>query len=353
MNRSTPIGYGIIGAGIWGELHTRVLSKDPRVKVNAICDLNEKRGKEIADKYGIQKVYRDYNEMLLDPSIEAVSIATPDFAHGEPAIAVVSAGKHLLVEKPMATTVEESLKILAGAKKTGVTLMVDFHNRWSPSFYNAYESLKSGEMGKLEFMYFRLSDTTYVPEHYITWAAKSSVLWFLGPHAVDTVRWLFNDEVREVFAVSRKGTLTSMGIDTPDFYTMILQFENGGVAHLEHSWIVSPSSPSIFDLKSELQASKGTIFIDTSHNTMLQKYTQSTPLGYPYTAHQDTTLMPIIHNQQVGFATESIRHFVECLWEGKQPIVGGVDGLRTTEILAAAEQSALTNLPVKVNRTNI
>jgi predicted dehydrogenase len=351
--RTKPIGYGIIGVGIWGELHARVLSEEPHVKLLAVCDINAGQARKVADKYHIPKIFTSYQEMLLDTEIEAVSIATPDFAHAQPALAVLQSKRHLLVEKPMATTVEESLAIVRAAQAAGVTLMVDFHNRWSPPFTTAYKSLREGQLGELEFVWFRLNDTIYVPTKYISWAARSSVLWFLGPHVVDSVRWLYQDEVKEVYAVSRKGTLAKMGIDTPDFYTIILQFENGGVATLEHSWILSASTPSLFDLKCELQGSKGTVFIDTSNNRMIELYNDQTPQGYPYQPYSDTTLMPIIQGRQVGFATESIRHFVDCLWQGKEPLVDGVDGLRATEILTAVEESAQTGQSVMVRRNEV
>ncbi len=346
------IGYGIIGVGVWGELHVRLLSREPGVNLVAVCDLNKERAQAVAAQYGIPHVYTDYEEMLRNPEVEAVSVATPDFAHSAPALAVVRAGKHLLIEKPMATTIEECLAIINAAKKAGVTLMVDFHNRWSPPFYASYEALQKDEIGDLRMATFRLSDAMSVPL-YFPWSSKSSALWFLGPHSIDTMRWLFQDEVREVYAVSRKGVLSSKGTDTPDFYMVILHFEKGGVAYLEHSWIMAPDSPSIFDLKCQLQGSSGTIYIDTSTNRMMEMYSDKPYDGYHRSHMPDMTLSPVIHQRVVGFGTESIRHFIDSVSRGAQPIVSGVDGLRVTEVILAAEQSAATDLPVKVVRHEV
>ena len=167
------------------------------------------------------------------------------------------------------------------------------------------------------------------------------------------MRWLYGDEVREVYAVSRCGVLKGLGVDTPDFYTVILQFENGGVAHLEHSWLLSASTGNIFDLKCELQGSRGTVFIDTSGNRCIEKYTERTPEGYPYVPFQDVMLMPQIHGRQVGFATESIRHFVDCLWEGREPMVSAIDGLRSTEILEGRGAIGECGQPVRVVRLQV
>lgn len=351
--RTNPIGYCVVGAGIWGSLHVSTLARDPHVNLVAICDLDGEKARAVAQQCGIPKVYTSHEEMLQDPEIEAVSVATPDFAHGAVSLAVVEAGRHLLVEKPMATTSEECLAVIDAAKRTGVTLMVDMHNRWNPPFVNTHESLRSGELGEVRHIYFRLSDSIYVPLSYISWGAKTTVLWFLGPHAVDTVRWLFDDEVREVYCVRREGTLQALGVDTPDFYTAILQFERGGVATIEHSWIESPHTGNIFDLKCTLQATKGTVFVDASHSRYFEKYTEQTPMGYPHHPFQDAVLMPVIHGRQVGFGAESIRYFADCLWEGRKPLVTGVDGLRATEILEAANKSADLGAPVQVERHTV
>jgi predicted dehydrogenase len=352
-NRDIPIGYGVIGAGIWGNLHLKTLSGDPRIKLNAICDINEERAKETAKAYKIPNYYTSYEEMLKDSSVEAVSVATPDFAHGKPALAVAESGKHLLCEKPMAMTIEESLQIIKKAKENNIKFMVDFHNRWSPPFAIAYEGLRNGEYGDLRYAYFRQSDTIYVPLKYISWASKSSVLWFLGPHCIDSIRWLFNDEVDEVYCVSRSGLIQSKGVDTPDFYTYIMQFENGGVANMENSWIVNENNPTIYDLKLELQCSKGTIFMNPSHSGVMEVYTDKKSAGWDNIAYPDTMVNPTVHGKIVGLATESIRHFVDCVWEDREPIVGGLDGLRATEIILAVEESAKTNKPTKVIRNEV
>jgi predicted dehydrogenase len=351
--RTQPIGYGIIGVGIWGQLHARVLAADERVNLLAVCDLDQARARQVAQRHGIPRVYGSHEDLLRDPSIAAVSVTTPDFAHAAPALAAVRSGRHLLIEKPFTTTVEEAAAIILAARESGAKLMVDFHTRWSPAFYHAYQSVQTGELGELKLATFRLSDTTYVPTRYIPWAARSSVLWFLGPHSIDTVRWLFGDEVRDVYAVRRDGVLSGLGIDTPDFYLLILQFERGGVAYLEHSWILSAQAPNLIDVKCQLQGSRGTAYIDNSHNRAFEKYTELTPRGYPDLSYADTAVLPVVQDRQVGYAAESIRHFVDCLWHDRQPLVGGLDGLRATEVILAAEESARINAPVKVIRHGI
>ncbi len=177
-----------------------------------MCDLNEERAAEIASKYGVDAVYTDYRDLLADPSIQAVSIATPDFAHREIAVAAAEAGKHILVEKPLATTVEDAEAIVNAAKKAQVKLMVDFHNRVNAPFLNAKRSIEqrrdwaSQPISMLGSATPRLSPTQMLP-----WASRSSGLWFLASHTVDMAHWLLDDEPRRVYAVSRSGVLARDG----------------------------------------------------------------------------------------------------------------------------------------------
>lgn len=352
MTRTEPIRYGLVGAGILGSLHARVVSEHPHARLVAVHDVVLERAQELADRYPGVQVYKSAEE-LAAADLDAVSVATPDFAHFAPAMAVLASGRHLLLEKPMATTVEESVAIVEAARARDVTLMVDHHNRWSPPFIQARDTIAAGGIGDVRYASFRLNDTIYVPTRYISWASRSSVLWFLGPHAVDTLRWLLDDEVTEVYAVRGEGVLRAAGIETPDFYVLTLRFQKGAVATVEHSWIVSGAAPNLIDHKCQVQGARGTIFIDASHNRTLETYTSETPSGWPHVPFRDTTTMPIHRGRQAGFAAESIRHFVDCIWEGSEPLVSGLDGLRAVEVLVAAERSAASGQPVRVERRQL
>ncbi|MCC6445484.1 MAG: Gfo/Idh/MocA family oxidoreductase [Armatimonadetes bacterium] len=340
MAASSPIGFGIIGGGLWGNLHARVYSGDPRARLAAVCDLDESRAKATAQANGAGRWHTDWRNLLEDPDVQAVSIVTPDFAHTKIAVAAARAGKHILLEKPMAQTVPECEAILSAAESAGVLLMVDFHARWSPPLYKAWESVQSGEIGEPVFISYRLNDTIFVPTKMLAWAARSSVAYFIGSHALDTVLWLMNDEVTRVFCVTRSRVLKERGIDTPDFYHSTLEFARGGVAVVENGWILPESTPNLIDLKCEVVGSAGALYIDQSHHRTLEKYTQ-TEATYP-----DTYVLPQIYGQQQGFAAESIRHFIECVRTGATPEVTGRDGLRITRLICALDESARAGQPV-------
>lgn len=335
------LGFGVIGVGTWGELHARVYSEDERITLVGVADMNHERAESAGQKYRTAH-YADHRALLADRSIQAVSITTPDFAHAEIAIDAAEAGKHILVEKPLATTTDDCQRIIAAAKASGVKLMVDFHNRWSPPFYKAWESIRSGEIGEPQHVYYRLSDRIFVPTEMLTWAGKSTVEWFIGTHSIDTVRWMLGEEVTRVYAVARSRVLKSMGIDTPDFYQITLEFASGTTAVIENSWILPNTMPNIIDLKCEIVGSKGALYLDTSHNRTVEKYTESAA-EYP-----DFLVLPAIYGEQKGFAADSIRHFVDCVLADTEPRVTGEDGLIVTRVIEAIEESVRTGLPVEV-----
>lgn len=336
------VGFGIIGLGIWGETHLKAYSEHPGVDLVKICDLNGKRAKEMAKQYKVKEYCTDYKELLKDERIAAVSIVTPDFAHTPVACAAARAGKHILLEKPMATKVEDCQKMIAAAEKAGVTLMVDFHNRFNPTIAQTKDAIKQKELGELKMATMRLNDTIAVPRDWLSWAGKSSVHWFLGSHSVDLVRYLFDDEVKKVYTVSRSDVLSKIGVKTHDFLLSILELERGGVVSLENCWIISENAPVIYDFKVELVGAKGTVYVDVSHNRAVQKYTMK-GAAYP-----DVFCRPEIQRQTRGFGVESINHFADCIIAGKKPIIGPEDGLAATKVLVAMLESDAKGKPVMV-----
>ncbi len=334
------IGFGVIGLGTFGKNHVAAYVEHPFARLVAVCDIKEELAKDTAEKYKV-KYYTDYREMLENPDIEAISVVTPDFLHRDPVIACAEKGKHILCEKPLATTVEDAEEMVKAVEKAGVTLMVDFHNRWNPPFALTKESAEKGELGRPVHAYIRLSDTIYVPTKMLSWASKSSVLWFLGSHTVDLARWIFNDEAAEIYATCGMELLKSKGIETPDFYQYMIRFRNGAVAMFENSWILPETLPTIVDFVAAFTFTKGCVYIDPIQHGAFKKFTIDS-WSYPNIIGGPMD----IHGRRVGFVNESILHFVDCLVHGKKPIPTGRDGLAVTKILCAVEESARNAKPV-------
>ncbi len=336
------VRFGVIGLGNWGTMHLAALKGHPQAEVVAVCDADAERARAMAQAHGVARSYATVEDLLSDADVEAVSIATPDFAHTQPAVAAIEAGKHVLIEKPLATTVADCEAIIAAAERSDRKTMVDFHNRWSPIFVQARQAIDDGTLGEPYLVNLRLNDQLLVPTKMLPWAGTSTVTWFVGSHAVDTVRWLFGREVRRVYAVKRSRVLASMGIDTPDFYESTLELEGGGVAVVENCWIVPNSTPSLFDLKCEVIGTEGAVYIDASHHRALETYGR-TKGDYP-----DLFVCPELRGQVKGFALESIRDFVDCIVEDRPPLCTLADGLAVTKVILAVHESAEAGMPVEV-----
>jgi predicted dehydrogenase len=336
------VRFGIVGAGLWGEYHAEIYATHHRAELVAVCDGNEGRASEVARRYGARRVYREASELARDPEVDAVAVATPDFAHREPVLAAVQAGKHVLVEKPLATTAEDAEAIAEAVRRAGVRLMVDFHNRWNPPIIQAWRDVRAGTLGKVLSAYYRLNDTIMVPTRMLSWAAKSSILWFLGSHTVDTLRFLFDDEVARVYAVSRSEVLAARGIGVPDLYQAILEFRSGIVATIENHWVAPESNPMVNDTKVNILGTAGMINMDLTHHQMIQRYLADRA------DHPDCMVKPMLFDRHGGFAIESIRDFVEAVADGRAFRTGLEDGVNVTRTVLAIMESARKREPVAV-----
>ena len=336
-------GFGVIGAGIvGGAWHAHVYHHMQRAKLVAICDLNAERAREVADRYGVAHVYTDYRELLARDDIAAVSIATPDFAHRVIAVAAARAGKHILIEKPLATTNADADAILQAVDEAGVKLMVDFHNRANPAFTTAKQAVQAGDLGALQYIYARLSNTTFVPTQMLPWASQSSALWFLASHMLDMATWLLEDKPTRVYAVSRSGILKARGIDTQDFHIAIVEFAGGAVVTLENAWILPETEPNVFNLKMELLGSDGSLYINTSDNRAVEQYTRdaaSLPDTLGFTLDAGSARLS-------GFVLEAIARFVDAVIDDQPALATGAEAALVTRVLCAIEESAASGVPV-------
>ncbi len=336
------IRFGVVGAGLWGEAHAEVYATHPHAELAAVADTDPARARRLAERWGARKVYTSAEELAADPGVDAVAVATPDFAHRGPVVAAAKAGKHIHSEKPLATSLEDAEAIAAAVRAAGVTYMVDFHARWNPPFAIARKNIEEGMLGRIMSAYFRLNDTISVPTSMLSWSIGSSILWFLGSHTVDTLRYLFQDEVARVYSVSRAEVLRERGLDVPDLYQSILEFRSGIVASIENNWIVPNTNPAVNDFKINILGSKGMINMDLTNNQLFERYLADS------SDHPDCLVKPLVRDRHVGFAYESIRDFVDCLAMGKPVQATLEDGLAVTKVVLAIMESAASRAPVEV-----
>lgn len=337
----TKLRMGVVGAGLWGANHARVFGALPETELVAVCDLDPARAEAMKAETGAPVAVTDYRDLVARDDVDAVSIATPDFTHTPIILAALGAGKHVLSEKPLATTVEEAEEIAAAAADAPGKLMVDFHNRVNPVVARFRDLVAGGEIGTPLHGMSRLSNTTHVPLEMLSWAARSSALWFLGSHMVDVLRFVLADEVVRVYAVARAGTLRGRGVDTADVHLSTLEFARGAVVSMENSWVLSPDNPMIYDFKLELVGDGGQLQADTSHHGGLRH------LGGTGLRYADLLgITPTGATRIGGFVLESIARFVDAVVHGAPLLASVEDGVVNTRVLAAIERSAADGRPV-------
>ncbi|MFP4057258.1 MAG: Gfo/Idh/MocA family protein [Candidatus Brocadiia bacterium] len=321
----------VVGCGLFGENHLRSYTDYARARCAAVHDLDRERARAMAEKYGVE-VADSLEDIAADKTVKAVSVATPDFAHTDIALQLLEAGKHLLIEKPITTSAAEACQIVDLAAKKKRTVMVDFHNRWNPAFAQLKKRIDAGELGQPVMAYARLSNPLSIPFGMLSWSGRSGPQWFLYPHIVDIVRWLAGrPRALRVHAVGRKGVLQRRGCDAYDAIQATVTFE-GCFATFETCWILPESWPNVIDFRVELvgEESTGQVVATSQGLLFASKKRFETPFVTGLVEHEDMTS---------GWMLLPMRHFVDCVLEGRQPIATAEDGLAATQIIEGAIRS--------------
>jgi predicted dehydrogenase len=248
------IGVGMLGYAFMGKAHTNAFKKLPYMiypppavpTLAAICGRNEAATAEAARRYGYARYYTDWRKMLEDPAVKLFDNGGPNDAHAEPCIAAAQAGKHILCEKPLARTAEESKTMLDAVNKAGVKHMVAFNYRFVPAIRQARLLIESGALGRIyHFRAMYLQE--WIMPHYNTpmiWrldkkAAGSGALGDLGAHIIDLAHYLVGgikgvSAMAQTFIKNRPNPDGSMGtVDVDDAFVAAVEFENGALGTLE------------------------------------------------------------------------------------------------------------------------
>jgi predicted dehydrogenase len=314
---------GLIGCGDYGQVHARVYTADPRTRLEALWSPTEHRRRENASRFGCRAV-ADWRRIVEDPSLDCVSVATPDYAHAQYAAAALRAGKHVLLEKPMATTVKDCETILAARDAGGAKLMVNYHNRWYPAFVEARRAIRAGEIGKPVSANFVLSNTISWVLHSMKWGERSGPEWFLMSHIADLAFWMMGDSPTAVSAMAAEGVLRSKGIETRDVVKATLAMRGGAILHLESSWILPATWRNpINEMWLSIQGETGRIDVNADQENLT---IAAREYRTPFVLNRLTEEPPI-------------RDFIACVLEGTPSPVTGEEGLLVTQVLEAIVRS--------------
>jgi predicted dehydrogenase len=338
--RREKLGIGIIGAGI-GRHHAIGYAQCPEAKILAICDADLARAQKLAEEFSIPNVYSDYRKMLEYEALEAVSICTPNFLHAPMTIAAFAAGKHVICEKPLALNLKEGAAMVAAGKKAGKIFMLAFNNRFRGDSQTLKRMIEAGELGEIYYAktgWLRRKGIPGQGRCWFTTKAQSGggPLIDLGVHMLDLALWLMgNPKATKVcgatyakFGPKGEG-LSGYGqpakdgrFDVEDLASAFIRLDNGATLLLEAGWAAhiqgDISYTQLMGTKAGAELAPLRIYQD------LQGVVVDISTGCP---------------EQSGHVME-IRHFVDCLLSGQEPIATGEQGLEIARILTGIYQSA-------------
>lgn len=338
------IRFGLIGTGAMAELTGRVLAQNPYATVTAVAGRTRAGADRLATaQRDLQNeeitTYDDHQALVESGRCDAVAVMTPDHLHADPAVAAASAGLHVLIEKPLATTLADADRMVDAVRAAGVKAMCLYNHRWLPTSAKAKQLLDS--MGAPITGYARKHDTIDVPTTMLRWAERTTCAWFLSGHDIDLVSWLFGSEVAEVQAMARTGLLAARGIDTPDAMVIQARFANGAMATFESGWVNPETFPTMIDSYLSIVTEGGTVHVDRQKEGILA----ATPDAFSYPR---TMIESDIHGVLRGSYPNALDHFVDCLRTGKEPLATLESSRHVSAVLAAAHQALTTATPVRV-----
>jgi UDP-N-acetylglucosamine 3-dehydrogenase len=329
------VGVGVIGGGWFGEIHMHTLSKLPNAKLVAVCSRREEHAKELASKYGAKKWYTDMYQLVRDKEIEAVHVVTAEPEHREPTVAAAENGKHVLVEKPIATTLKDADAMIAAAKKANVFFMVAEELRFDPRYVMAKEEIDKGKVGKILSIYARRNVHS---KRSIPYLKRVSSIVDDSWHDTDLMLWYTKDKVTEVYAdaINMKGT------ENPDLGWVMYKFSKGTIGVSEAAWILPDTSPYGIDAKMEILGTEGAIYLDFAEQGIIVNDKE----GW---RAPDTYHWPLVHGERMGDIKEEISYFINCVMKGQKPVIVPPEESRVTlEAVLAADQSAKTRKLIKL-----
>jgi UDP-N-acetylglucosamine 3-dehydrogenase len=329
------IKCGVIGLGWFGEKHCEVLRDLPQAELHAVCTRRPERLQEVADRFGVAKACTDYHELLADPDVEVISVVTMWDQHVEPAVAALQAGKHVFLEKPMASTVADCDRIVAAAAAAAGRFMVGHVCRFNPRYAAAKAQIQSGGIGRVVSIYARRNLPVWVTE---------GVLDKIGPiigdavHDTDLMLWYTGANVRTVYAQTHR----VRDLKHPDIGWTMYRFDSGAIGVCETVWCLPAKSPFQIDERMEIVGTTGSIQVhDTTPNLT---FVDGESVRFP-----DTTYWPELHGQRAGALREEWAYFLKCVAEGRDPeIVPPEDSRAAVAACLAAEQSAATNQVIRL-----
>jgi predicted dehydrogenase len=325
-----PINVGVIGAGYWGPNLVRNFQHPPTSRVRRVCDLNPDRLRHLAGLYPDVQTGRHVEELLADPAIQAVAIATPLRTHFQLAKASLLAGKHTLVEKPLAASTAECEELIATAKAQGLVLMVGHTFLYSNPIRRIRELIHGNEIGELRYISARrLNLGLFQPDINVTWD--------LAPHDIAIILYIMGEQPLSVNC--RGGAHVTRGIE--DVTSLTLTFARERTAIIHSSW----HDPRKVREMTIVGSRRMIVYDDIAPQEKIKVFDvrverpphYDTFAEFQYAYHYGDIHSPYV-KQDEPLRTECA-HFIECILEGRAPLTPGEAGRDVVRILEASSRS--------------
>jgi len=331
-----PIGVAVIGAGYWGPNLVRNFQGAPSFHLRALCDLDLGRAKKLLGRYSTVRATDDFDSVLADPTIHAVALATPAGTHAPLATKALRAGKHVLVEKPLAATYDEGLALIREADERGLTLMCDHTYCYTPAVTRIREMLHTGELGEVHYV-----DSVRINLGLVQ--RDIDVMWDLAPHDLSILDSVLPDGVRPV-AVSAHGA-DPIGAGRSCVAYLTLQLNTGAIAHVHVNWL----SPVKVRTTIVGGSKRTLVWDDLNPSQRISVYDRGVDVATPEelaTEQRRDILVSYRSGDMVAPALaerEALRSMVDeferAIRTGTPALTDGRSGLRVLEILQAASES--------------
>ncbi len=320
------VRIGLVGCGNYGVSHLEALASIPGVAVMAAFDIDHSRAESVAARFSIPKVCRSLEEICGMEELHAIDVVSTDTAHYEPVIAAVACGKHVFVEKPLATDLGECARMIQAARAVERILMVGHLLRFETKYVQVKRELDSGRLGEIVSMHARRNrPKTLLPVYGRTHPAIENSI-----HDVDLMLWYTGQPVTRVRGYGRKATRGRHD----DTFWGVLEFANGAIGVIETIWLLPESSGVQFDDAFELFGTRGVANLELFPGPL--SFWREDGFEAP-----DVSYTSILRDQMV--------YFCDCVREGRQPeIITAEEAMHAVRVVLALVESARTGQDVEI-----
>jgi predicted dehydrogenase len=332
----TPIGIAVIGAGYWGPNLVRNAQATPALRLEYLCDLSATRARQVLGEYSTVRVSVDLDEVLADERVDAVAIATPAATHVDIALAALAAGKHVLVEKPLAATWADGVKVVEAAEEAGRVLMLDHTYCYTPAVQHLRELLHGGELGELQYL-----DSVRINLGLVQ--SDVDVIWDLAPHDLSILDSVLPPHVHPVSVAAHGSDPLDCGQVCVAHLT--IELSNRAIAHVHVNWL----SPTKVRTTIVGGSRRTAVWDDLNPAQRLAVYDRSVETNDAASLGVDArnqTRVSYRIGDMVAPALqekEALRtmmaEFASAIQEGRPALTDGRSGLRVLALLEAASES--------------